>query len=235
MNLGDSYQADHDVLDQLQFDAPPTQQIINPVDITHPKYASDKSLAYMRSLARDRDTSSLVSTMPSAWLNVFRYVIGGNDIVAQSDVSKFIDALKKCPTREQVEASHHMDYIAERVTRKQQELTDGMYRSHRDIIYKVYHTQTGQQVAKRLVDDYPNGWKFKYEGKAPLHFLKPTERMSIDDAMEFGKIYGQCCMCGRTLTDELSIEMGIGPVCGKREFGETFTVISNAKKQELEL
>lgn len=34
-----------------------------------------------------------------------------------------------------------------------------------------------------------------------------------ETAMSNGKVTGTCCCCGRTLTNELSIELGIGPIC----------------------
>lgn len=36
---------------------------------------------------------------------------------------------------------------------------------------------------------------------------------------EFGKRFGLCCMCGRELTNEQSVEDGIGPICKKKAFG----------------
>lgn len=36
---------------------------------------------------------------------------------------------------------------------------------------------------------------------------------------EFGKLFGICCLCGRELTNEQSVEDGIGPVCKRKAFG----------------
>lgn len=38
-------------------------------------------------------------------------------------------------------------------------------------------------------------------------------KMTLEEAEEFGALYGFCCRCGRTLTNEGSIEAGIGPIC----------------------
>lgn len=38
-------------------------------------------------------------------------------------------------------------------------------------------------------------------------------RMSFAEAQKFGRLYGTCAVCGRTLTNETSIDRGIGPVC----------------------
>ncbi|QGH80051.1 hypothetical protein SEA_NHAGOS_40 [Gordonia phage NHagos] len=40
-----------------------------------------------------------------------------------------------------------------------------------------------------------------------------AQRLTLDRARELGHLYGRCVRCGRTLTDEGSIEAGIGPVC----------------------
>jgi hypothetical protein len=40
--------------------------------------------------------------------------------------------------------------------------------------------------------------------------------MTLDQAKAFGALYGACCNCGKTLTDERSIEAGIGPVCARK-------------------
>lgn len=42
------------------------------------------------------------------------------------------------------------------------------------------------------------------------------DRMTLEQAQEFGALYGVCMVCGRTLTDPKSIEAGIGPICAKR-------------------
>lgn len=43
--------------------------------------------------------------------------------------------------------------------------------------------------------------------------LSLETRLSLDEAKEFGAVYGVCCVCSRTLTNEESIAAGIGPVC----------------------
>lgn len=43
--------------------------------------------------------------------------------------------------------------------------------------------------------------------------VKPEMKMSLEQAKRFGALYGTCCECGRTLTNEESIAAGIGPIC----------------------
>lgn len=87
------------------------------------------------------------------------------------------------------------------------ELDEGMYKVGDDI-FKVYFTQAGHIATKQLTED-----GFEYTGRKPLARIKPEHRMTLDQAKEYGKVTGTCCNCGRLLTNEDSIEAGIGPIC----------------------
>lgn len=96
------------------------------------------------------------------------------------------------------------------------------------VIFKVLRAVngSGHLYAKALVwkpcdeplcDEYhgcaPVGrWGFEYVQGA-VNNLSEATRLDADEAAEFGQLYGVCCVCGRTLTDEESIARGIGPVC----------------------
>jgi hypothetical protein len=57
--------------------------------------------------------------------------------------------------------------------------------------------------------------EFVYEAGA-VNRLAPEDKMTLEAAQAFGRLYGICCRCGATLTDETSIAAGIVPVCGSR-------------------
>lgn len=89
--------------------------------------------------------------------------------------------------------------------------TEGWYRHDGDVfkVQKAVHG-SGNLYAKRL--DVTSGtWEY-----APGMVNRLTERLSVEEAAAMGRLYGRCVVCGRTLTDETSIEAGIGPVCRKR-------------------
>jgi len=97
------------------------------------------------------------------------------------------------------------------------ELEDGMYVLD-GVIYKVQHAVhgSGRQYAKRLVPNSP-GERASFEyAPGMVRKLRPEHRMSLDQAKEFGALYGTCCQCGRVLTNEDSIEAGIGPICASK-------------------
>lgn len=117
------------------------------------------------------------------------------------------------------------------------DLVDGIYVVDGDTsgegesIFKVYHTVHGsnRQCVKRLSIDWdalndPTRDKsekiqaatFTYLGLAERCLPAAARRLSLEEAKQFGKIYGFCVKCGATLTDEKSIAAGIGPVCASK-------------------
>jgi len=84
-----------------------------------------------------------------------------------------------------------------------------------DVVYKVQAArESGHLYAKQLVvEDGAGRWEL---ARGMAYQLTETDRLSPEDAAAFGKLYGVCAVCGRTLTDETSIERGIGPVCLSR-------------------
>lgn len=49
-----------------------------------------------------------------------------------------------------------------------------------------------------------------------MKFIRPEWRMTMDEAKQFGALYGTCLRCGRTLTLEESIERAMGSTCAKK-------------------
>jgi len=139
------------------------------------------------------------------------------DLEAKSrrEVSQMIDMLKALPN------------TPSPVTTAAPEVTEGMYRNpETGDIFKIQRAVhgSGNLYAKILVVDQP--WERDAAGtvitEGESHFdytagairkIRPEWRMTVDQAREFGALYGVCCRCSKTLTKEESIEAGIGPVC----------------------
>lgn len=81
-------------------------------------------------------------------------------------------------------------------------------------VWKVVTSQTsGKPYAKKL--DMASG-QFEYAPGAMKHLVSEATPLSLEIAKKYGALYGRCMICGRTLTDEGSIEAGIGPICAGR-------------------
>lgn len=96
------------------------------------------------------------------------------------------------------------------------EREDGMYIKD-GVVYKVqYNLAKTHLYAKRLVQHGEGDASFEYAGGLNRLGLNAEHKMTLDQAKEYGALYGTCCNCARTLTDEKSIEAGIGPICAKK-------------------
>ncbi len=90
---------------------------------------------------------------------------------------------------------------------------EGMYRNAEGDIFRVQRSkESGNLYAKRL-DPIAGGFEYV---QGAIRLIKPSDRMSLDEAKAFGVAYGICCVCGAFLTNEVSVAEGIGPVCGGR-------------------
>lgn len=102
----------------------------------------------------------------------------------------------------------------ERPARDTEPVTEGWYSLDGDVI-KVQRALygSGRLYAKRLVKD-AGEWTWRYEHDL-VNRLDNAKRLTLEEAARFGRLYGICAICGRPLTDETSIERGIGPVCAR--------------------
>lgn len=91
---------------------------------------------------------------------------------------------------------------------------EGFY-AHLGKIYKVQRAVhgSGHLYAKMLVPPTNGGGSQWVYGPGIHKQLTESMRLTREEAVRFGKLYGVCCICGRTLTNEDSIEAGIGPIC----------------------
>lgn len=125
------------------------------------------------------------------------------DFLSSRDASALISDLQRAPKRPSaaavvaVEAPEGMHKVGDRIFKVQ----------------KAVHG-SGHLYAKRLVQSGSN-WSFEY-AQGAMRLLSSDTRMSLDEAKAFGALYGTCCSCGRTLTDESSIAAGIGPICATK-------------------
>lgn len=176
----------------------------------HTTAATEKQMALIHKLIKERETIRLREDQQE-------YLVGvrdGTTVITKHAASRTIDALFNLPRKQ---FTPHFNIPLE----------DGIYK-HGETIYKVQRAVhgSGNQYAKKLVYFDPDGheaqaagtgggWEFVYQQGA-INTLSPDEKMTLEEAQEFGRIYGVCCRCGATLTNEESIEAGIGPICASK-------------------
>lgn len=178
---------------------------------------TEKQLSFYNKLVAERQgveaVDEVVSHLDSALLN-------------RKEISGLIDWLLKQPKTPvpQGEAAKPVGAVE-----------DGMYKNpDTGEIMKVQVAVhgSGALYAKRLVLLSPDRYYEKtVRGKVVVikaefvfesglvRKIDPAWKMTLQEAMEYGQLYGVCCNCGATLTDDSpggSQELGIGPICARR-------------------
>jgi hypothetical protein len=104
-------------------------------------------------------------------------------------------------------------------------LADGLYiDSNEDEtfvqLYKVFSLD-GKRTIRRRGLNSPSWSTLVDNGFSHQRILRllgdgDIRLLSFDEMVEIGRKTGLCCICGRSLDDEKSIEAGVGPVCAKK-------------------
>lgn len=132
-----------------------------------------------------------------------RYFAG--ERISKEGASRLIDAL--------IERSKTLNH-----PELEQEITEGMWIIGALVdgnaeVYKVQRAVhgSGRLYAKRLTDD-----GFEYAPGVIARLSREGVKMTLETAKMYGQLYGMCCRCGATLTDEASIAAGVGPICATK-------------------
>lgn len=95
---------------------------------------------------------------------------------------------------------------------EQQQVSVGVYLKDGNI-YKVQNSRTSGRPYAKMLRVKPLGWEYQ---PGMIYGLSLADRITMEQAQDFGMRFGICAICGRLLTDPVSIGRGIGPVCAKR-------------------
>lgn len=176
---------------------------ILPAAPTRSRPATENQMNYAHRLLRERKPYGIVEDVElSNSIEAAHEYLNGMDF---NTIRDFIGRMKAQPLRDQEERTLRVL------------VGEGMYKLEDGTIVKVQRAVhgSGHLYAKKL-ETVNNSGRFVF---APglLSALTPDDQMSLEDAKEFGHLYGFCVRCGRTLTDEDSIAAGIGPICAGKE------------------
>ena len=136
-----------------------------------------------------------------------------NDRVFDNDKRDEVLAKVRLGDMDKTTASYFIDLLLRapkvRAEAPRVELSEGMY-MREGKVYRVKRSEAGHLYASELI-----GRKFQF-ARGMMRVLQPEDRMTLEQAKAYGVEYGICCVCGRLLTNEVSVAEGIGPVCSGR-------------------
>lgn len=154
-----------------------------------------------------------------------------NGQLSRRRASRLISRLLEMPHREARPSAQPVTATNSQVTK------DGIYLNpDTGEIFKVQFNRAqgdGRRLyAKRLLLDNPytgatrttgildipkeqaHEWQTRWDYQAGLlGKIRPEWRMTLAEAAQFGALYGRCMRCHRELTNEISIELAMGPIC----------------------
>lgn len=172
---------------------------------TRPAYNAPRTRSnYRVSAAQVNFLTSLCEkhTVP-AWVSALASTVTEGDLKGL-EVSQAIDAAKSAP------------WTPREVIGTPKAPADKGYYKYDGAIYTVVASKRdpSKSYAKILVHEGNRGhWDYV---KGMVMKLNASNRITVQEAKEFGHLHGFCMVCGKTLTDPKSVEQGIGPVCIKR-------------------
>lgn len=170
--------------------------------------ASEKQLNFVRKLLGEKD---LAGTAYGKWDDA---LLGS---LSSIDASRAIDDLLTKPRKPVTAKPSAGNLVTE----------DGWYTKDGEV-YKVQRAVhgSGNLYAKKLLlhwtGEFNDNCDKVYDGAAweyapgAVRQLRASDKLTLEQAKQFGKLYGVCMCCGATLTNEDSIEAGIGPICAQK-------------------
>lgn len=161
------------------------------------------------------------------------------DSLTKKQASAWIDRLLKLPNRPRDRSGAVGANVDRRPIPTAEELPAGRYAVDNEDgelrFYKVWRGSRRPDYFKLYVEHGPDESEVPF--KAALTILGKiidTPGGPLAAAMKYGHEIGACYACGRRLTNRLSRELGIGPVCGGRGFGDEFNRLKAEAREQIE-
>ena len=157
-------------------------------------------ISYLTSLAAARIVPSWVADF------LAKAEVGVSD---GREASKCIDTLKAQPFK---------PLALPKVELPRETVPVGFYFLENEV-YKVKASKNDPTGTRRYAyifkTDGTNKGHYDYE-KGAIYRLTPAHQITVEQAARIGHATGVCCICGRELSDPVSVQNGIGPVCAKK-------------------
>lgn len=169
--------------------------------------ATERQMAFIADLLRAIDPDNAAEDMLA--------IEQADSPLTKAGASREIERLigERDRVRKVAKAERQQAQQAEQGTPSATDLSEGFYRAGNGDIYQVFQARHGSHLLAKVLDQETG--KFEYAGAAK-RFVKADQRMTLEEAQEYGKQTGICMVCSRRLTAPESVEAGIGPVCARR-------------------
>ena len=160
--------------------------------------ATEPQLSYLRKLRDGRDLSTLAPEQ-IAWLQ-------------DADFDTFPSELPKLRIGKVIETLVALPWAKKGTEKGLPDVADGRYAVEKDDgTLMFYSVKKGHSIT--FVDVWASDARWPIKQFAEKKRVLALIAADPDAGPRFGREIGRCYVCGRTLTDETSRSLGIGPVC----------------------
>lgn len=169
--------------------------------------ATERQVAYLEGLRDGKDLSPL-EPKQIAWLRDADFTK-----IPKSRASDVIEQLTKLKWMGR-DAAHDPEVPNGRYAiykTAQQIAGDEAHSPGSDSRLMFYSVKQGKTVT--FVDVWASDARYPVKSSKERHRILEAIKADPDAGPRFGREIGKCYVCGRTLTDETSRSLGIGPVC----------------------
>jgi hypothetical protein len=184
-----------------------------------PNKITEKQRSYIESLLESKDLSGIDQARIDGLWKQLRISYDHEEIgITKPKASEIIEWLKARPwkPREQQAAQQPLLPIEVPAGRYAVENNEGELR-----FYQVWRPKDNGHIFRVYVLHGPD--ESALHNNAAVGVLRKIQDFGIREAaIRYGNEIGACSNCGRRLTNRISRELGIGPICGGRMFGGEF-------------
>jgi len=159
--------------------------------------ATERQLEYLKALRDGKDLTTL-TVEQIVWLNEADLDTFPSEY-PKDRISKVIETLVELPWKKR-DASFKPT------------VADGRYAVEKtDGTLMFYSVKNGH--SRTFVDVWASDTRYPIQNRDEAKRILEAIQNDPDAGPRFGREIGRCYVCGRTLTDELSRQLGIGPIC----------------------
>ena len=185
--------------------------------------ATSPQLGYIKGLVESRD-------IPKPWLLKIKELTEAG--LKKGDAGNIIKALKERPLKPDADNRSINKPTINDVPPGRYAVQTGQ--DANDLSYYRIK-EAGQDNKYRIILQIAGPSEHLLKGQAAKDAIKRIVRFGLGDAaVLYGRTIGRCSQCNTRITNRLSRELGIGPVCGGRVYGEGWERRVNSARSALQ-
>ena len=168
--------------------------------------------------------------LASAWKKIIAEKADGEAGLGFREASQIIDSLKKLSDLDKAKQPYPF------VKPTPEELPAGRYaitdENNELKFYQVWRGSRNPDIIKVYIQHGPDDSEIPFRS-AMVVCKRIVNEGPLVCAQRYGREIGSCYRCGLRLTNRVNRQLGIGPICGNRDFGDEFKRLESVARAEI--